>query len=77
MRDLLAEVNALRRALWLLHGHVGLYHKRGGFGDDGEMQCGHCAALYGFGDYKRGDVDLLIDAATKSLQKYVNSGGSF
>lgn len=71
MRDLLAEVVKLRRALWLLHGHVGLY------GDDGEMQCDHCAALYGFGDYKRGDVDLLIDAATKSLQKYVNSGGSF
>ncbi len=26
----------LRRLLWLRHGHDGLY------GDDGEMQCGHC-----------------------------------
>lgn len=40
---------ALRRLLWLRHGCDGLY------GDDGEMQCGHCII-----DFKRaavGDIE--------------------
>ena len=45
MRD---EVYRLRKLLWSLHGHNGLY------GDDGEMQCAECIL-----DFKRGSIDEL------------------
>lgn len=41
---------ALREAMWLHHGHDGLY------GDDGEMQCNR----YPPTDFKRDDIDALI-----------------
>ncbi len=46
------DVQRLRRALWLYHGHVGLY------GDDDEMVCNH---LGGIVDFKRDPVLRLLD----------------
>lgn len=40
----------LRREVWLLHGHQGLY------GDDGEMQCAECNL-----DYKRAPVEGIVE----------------
>lgn len=45
---LIADVKNLRRLLWLGHGCTGLY------GDDGEMQCGHCLI-----DFKRDTVEQI------------------
>ncbi len=47
------EIMALRRLLWLSHGHKELY------GDDGEMQCSECMDKYGFGDWKRTSVSEI------------------
>ena len=43
-----------RQALWLGHGHLGLY------GDDGEMQCAMCRPMW---DYKRGSIFDTVHAA--------------
>ena len=43
-----------RQALWLGHGHLGLY------GDDGEMQCAKCRPMW---DYKRGSIFDTVHAA--------------
>lgn len=61
LRKLESENLAFRKALWLLHGHVGIY------GDDGEMQCGECIK-FGEPDYKRGDAAHVITAATRVIQ---------
>lgn len=45
---LTTDVKNLRRLLWLSHGCLGLY------GDDGEMQCGHCLI-----DFKRDTVEQI------------------
>jgi len=42
------ENRRLRKLLWLIHGHQGLY------GDDGEMQCGQCQI-----DYKRDPIETI------------------
>lgn len=47
---------ALRRHLWLGHGHEFLY------GDDGEMQCGKCAPIW---DYRRAPLADVIHQAIK------------
>lgn len=52
---------AFRKALWQLHGHVGLY------GDDGEMQCGECVK-FGETDYKRAPAAEVIETATRVMQ---------
>lgn len=52
------EAEALRRLLWLQHGHSGLY------GDDDEMQCATCVR-----DYKRDSVDLLEDGFIRLAMK--------
>ena len=41
-----SEAMELRKAIWLGHGHLGMY------GDDGEMQCSECFRI-GAVDYKR------------------------
>jgi len=48
------EIRALRKLLWLNHGHTGQY------GDDGEMQCAACLREYGFWDWKRTPVDEIV-----------------
>lgn len=50
------EESKLREYLWTSHGHQGIY------GDDGEMQCGECME-FGVWDYKRGDLNKVINAA--------------
>jgi hypothetical protein len=52
------QINHLRQCLWHLHPATLKY------GDDGEMQC------MGL-DYKRQDIDVLIQATTKALQRYI------
>ena len=54
----------LREYLWLTHGHQGLY------GDDGEMQCSACTT-YGAWDYKREEINKLIEVALLA-RMYVN-----
>lgn len=56
-----AENEALRRILWLNHGHAGLY------GDDGEMQCGICIV-----DFKR-QKPAAIEVALNAHTEYVNA----
>lgn len=47
----------LREYLWLNHGHQGQY------GDDGEMQCGHCAPMW---DYRRAPLAKVVTQALKA-----------
>ena len=53
--DLSKEIYILRSMIWLMHGHKGIY------GDDGEMQCGECATEYGFYDWKRTDINEIVN----------------
>lgn len=54
MTDALVNENyRLRRLLWQMHGHKGIY------GDDGEMQCSECFRKYGFWDWKRTAIDEI------------------
>jgi len=48
------EIIALRKLLWLNHGHTGQY------GDDGEMQCAQCFREFGFYDWKRTPVEEIV-----------------
>lgn len=57
------EVLALRMALWLNHGHRGIY------GDDGEMQCSECYVKYGMGDYKRDTVERVAETFIRALKE--------
>ena len=50
---LAGQVESLKKALWLRHGHQGMY------GDDGEMQCGACAP-FGLLDWKRSSVEDIL-----------------
>lgn len=50
----------IRRALWLGHGHKGVY------GDDGEMQCAECIPMW---DYKRQPLIKCVNAALSALHK--------
>ena len=47
-----------REALWLRHGHEGLY------GDDGEMQCGTCVR-----DFKRDTPEQIIDGLRRAWER--------
>ncbi len=58
--ELEAQAIAIRRWLWLNHGH------RGQYGDDGEMQCAACLQ-YGVVDYKRDTMERLSNAAGRAL----------
>lgn len=60
-REVAAAEMPFRRALWLLHGHQGIY------GDDGEMQCAECQIT----DYKRDPARRVIDMAVKGVQEAV------
>jgi len=53
-------LTALRKILWLAHGHSGLY------GDDGEMQCGECNTLW---DYKNMPLSALLSNVLARHQK--------
>src|SRR3990170_4300361 len=53
-------LQAVRKWLWLNHGHQGQY------GDDGEMQCAACLR-YGVVDYKRDALERLLGAAGKAI----------
>jgi hypothetical protein len=49
-----ATITRLREFLCFSHGHAGQY------GDDGELQCGQCAA-FGAWDYRRAPLAVLLD----------------
>ena len=51
------SIRETRQALWVGHGHDGLY------GDDGEMQCSVCRA-----DYKRDPLPDLVRKALKAAR---------
>jgi hypothetical protein len=55
----------LRRVLWYGHGHNKYL-----YGDDGEMQCSLCKIE--FGDYKRGNLSGITEAADKALFSWAN-----
>jgi hypothetical protein len=61
-RDLEEENLMLRFALWVGHGHSGLY------GDDGEMQCAKCCPQ-GAVDYKRGSAKALQKAFLAAVRE--------
>lgn len=50
---LTGQVEKLKAALWLRHGHQGMY------GDDGEMQCSACVP-FGLYDWKRSSVEDIL-----------------
>ena len=52
------QTAAWREALWLRHGHEGLY------GDDGEMQCGTCVR-----DFKRDTPEQIVDGLRRSWER--------
>lgn len=58
------EEMALRKYVWLNHGHhEALY------GDDGEMQCPLCGQLDGVFDYKRDTVANILQAAMNTAMR--------
>jgi hypothetical protein len=62
LEELRENEKAVRRLLWLYHGHEGLY------GDDGQMQCSQCFMEYGI-DYKDSPIPDLISAFKRELNR--------
>jgi len=62
------EIQQAREALWLGHGHTGLY------GDDGEMQCGLCKPAV---DFKRQPIVELVGALKEEIRRLQQEVGKY
>ena len=61
------EIYELRKLLWAMHGHKGIY------GDDGELQCHQCWHEYGFYDWKREPIENILKGIQEgNLRKLAN-----
>jgi cell division protein FtsB len=57
-----AEIDYIRKFLWLNHGHKSVY------GDDGEMQCSACMPNW---NYKEMDIETVVRVAVGSLLEQI------